>query len=120
MNMLFLPSFHECVIAPEVTHDDDIVSFNLTSGVVILNCQVQAKQLKRCVEVASYFAPERGHDHDYVQLEVSTDLTVNVVDSYLAPEAVGRQIKLTRQQVEQLNQQLEYLAEEELEMELAA
>lgn len=119
MNIYFAPSYFECSVSNNVEQENGIVFFDLLQGCVTLNCQVQANQVTKSIDVYEASRPEYGYEQNYIQFEVNTDLIVDVTDSDLAPEAIGGKIKLTAKQVQDLNQQLEYLAEEQLQKDLA-
>lgn len=78
-----------------------------------------ANELSDSIFVEPQFKPEHGRDMPYTKLEVDDRTPVTVIRTD-ADVVDGQKIKLTEQQVEKLNQQLEWICIEKFEMEMAA
>lgn len=99
--------------------DADMVSFTLKYGCVEIDCEMLANELSDSTCFRNTNNPEDDIEVDYTRLEVDdcTPVTVIRTDADLVD---GQKIKLTEQQVEKLNQQLEWICIEKFEMEMAA
>lgn len=124
MNMMFKPE----LIAPsfvgfavEVTETkNNVVSFVLESGCVQIECEIVAKELTETGYVEDYFRPEHGHDVEYTRLEVELNDPVMVVNKSYTDLVDGQKLKLTEKQMQELNTQLEYIANDQFQEKLAA
>ena len=117
---LFAPCFPIFELDVEsIEVEVDMVRFTLQYGAVGIDCEAQADELTDSIFVEPQFEPEHGRDMPYTKLEVSdrTPVTVIRTDAELVD---GQKIKLTEQQIEKLNQQLEWICIEKFEMEMAA
>lgn len=124
MNMMFKPE----LIAPsmvgftvEATETkNNVVSFVLEFGCVQVECEMVAKELteKACIE--DYFHPEHGYEVEYTRLEVELDDPVLVVKKGYSDLVDGQKLKLTEEQMRELNTQLENLANDKFQESLAA
>lgn len=114
---LFAPCFPLFELAENVEVDADMVRFTLNYGCVEIDCEMQAVELSDTIYVEPQFQPENGCDMPYIKLEVDdrTPVTVIRTDADLVD---GQKIKLTEQQVEKLNQQLEWICIELFEKKL--
>lgn len=124
MNMMFKPE----LIAPSfvgftaevVETKNNVVSFVLESGCVQIECEIVAKELTETGYVEDYFRPEHGHDVEYTRLEVELNDPVIVVKKGYSDLVDGQKLKLTEEQMRDLNMQLENLANEQFQESLAA
>ncbi len=117
---LFAPCFLIFeLVAESIEVDADKVSFTLQYGCVEIDCEAQADELTDSTCVNKTNDPQNDVEVDYTKLEVDdrTPVTVIRTDADLVD---GQKIKLTEQQVEKLNQQLEWICIEKFEMEMAA
>ena len=117
---LFAPCFLIFWIKDDsIEVDADMVRFTLQYGCVEIDCEAQADELTDSIFVEPQFEPEHGRDVPYTKLEVDdrTPVTVIRTDADLVD---GQKLQLTAQQVEKLNQQLEWICIEKFEMEMAA
>lgn len=97
----------------------DMVRFTLQYGCVEIDCEMLANELSDSTWFNKTNDPQNDVEVDYTKLEVDdrTPVTVIRTDADLVD---GQKIKLTEQQVEKLNQQLEWICIEKFEMEMAA
>lgn len=124
MNMMFKPE----LIAPsfvgfavEVTETkNNVVSFVLESGCVQIECEMVARELTETAYVEDYFRPEHGHDVEYTRLEVELNDPVMVVNKGYSDLVDGQKLRLTEEQMRELNTQLEYIANDKFQESLAA
>lgn len=124
MNMMFKPE----LIAPsfvgfevEVTETkNNVVSFVLESGCVQIECEMVARELTETGYVEDYFRPEHGHDVEYTRLEVELNEPVVVVNKSYTDLVDGQKLRLTEEQMRELNTQLEYIANDKFQESLAA
>lgn len=117
---LFAPCFPIFWIKDDsIEVDADMVRFTLQYGCVEIDCEAQADELTDSTCVNKTNDPQNDVEVDYTKLEVDdrTPVTVIRTDADLVD---GQKIKLTEQQVEKLNQQLEWICIEKFEMEMAA
>ena len=124
MNMMFKPE----LIAPSfvgfevvgVEVEKNVVMFVLESGCVEIECEIVAKELTETGYVEDYFRPEHGHDVEYTRLEVELNDPVIVVKKGYSDLVDGQKLKLTEKQMQELNTQLEYIANDQFQEKLAA
>ena len=124
MNMMFKPE----LIAPSfvgfevvgVEVEKNVVMFVLESGCVEIECEMVAKELTETGYVEDYFRPEHGHDVEYTRLEVELNDPVIVVKKGYSDLVDGQKLKLTEKQMQELNTQLEYIANDQFQEKLAA
>ena len=124
MNMMFKPD----LIAPSfvgfeivgVEVEKNVVMFVLESGCVEIECEMVAKELTETGYVEDYFRPEHGHDVEYTRLEVELNDPVIVVKKGYSDLVDGQKLKLTEKQMQELNTQLEYIANDQFQEKLAA
>ena len=124
MNMMFKPE----LIAPSfvgfevvgVEVEKNVVMFVLESGCVEIECEMVAKELTETGYVEDYFRPEHGHDVEYTRLEVELNDPVIVVKKGYSDLVDGQKLKLTEKQMQELNTQLEYIANYQFQEKLAA
>ena len=117
---LFAPCFLIFeLVAESIEVDADKVSFTLQYGCVEIDCEMLANELSDSTWFNNTNDPQNDVEVDYTKLEVDdrTPVTVIRTDADLVD---GQKIKLTEQQVEKLNQQLEWICIEKFEMEMAA
>ena len=97
--------------------DADMVRFTLQYGCVEIDCEMMANELSDSTCFRNTDNPEDDIEVDYTRLEVDdcTPVTVIRTDADLVD---GQKIKLTEQQVEKLNQQLEWICIELFEQKL--
>ena len=117
---LFAPCFLAFeLVAESIEVDADMVRFTLQYGCKEIDCEAQADELTDSTCVNKTNDPQNDVEVDYTKLEVDdrTPVTVIRTDADLVD---GQKIKLTEQQVEKLNQQLEWICIEKFEMEMAA
>lgn len=124
MNMMFKPE----LIAPSflgfevvgVEVEKNVVMFVLESGCVEIECEIVAKELTETGYVEDYFRHEHGHDVEYTRLEVELNDPVIVVKKGYSDLVDGQKLKLTEKQMQELNTQLEYIANDQFQEKLAA
>ena len=124
MNMMFKPE----LIAPSfigfevvgVEVEKNVVMFVLESGCIEIECEMVAKELTETGYVEDYFRPEHGHDVEYTRLEVELNDPVIVVKKGYSDLVDGQKLKLTEKQMQELNTQLEYIANYQFQEKLAA
>ena len=117
---LFAPCFPIFWIKDDsIEVDADMVRFTLQYGCVEIDCEMLANELSDSTWFNKTNDPQNDVEVDYTKLEVDdrTPVTVIRTDADLVD---GQKIKLTEQQVEKLNQQLEWICIEKFEMEMAA
>ncbi|MHA3062540.1 hypothetical protein [Acinetobacter sp. ANC 4641] len=119
MNMMFKPE----LIAPSfvgfkvvgVETNKNVVMFVLENGCVEVECEMVAKELTETGYVEDYLRPEYGHDVEYTRLEVELNDPVIVVKKGYTDLVDGQKLRLTEEQVCELNTQLEYLANDQFQ-----
>ena len=129
MNMMFKPE----LIAPSfvgfevvgvevvgVEVEKNVVMLVLESGCVQIECEIVAKELTEKAYLEDYFRPEHGHEVEYTRLEVELDDPVIVVKKSYSDLVDGQKLKLTEKQMQELNTQLENLANDKFQELLAA
>ena len=117
---LFAPCFPIFeLVAESIEVEADMVRFTLQYGAVGIDCEAQADELTDSTCVNKTNDPQNDVDVDYTKLEIDQNTPISVLrhDVNLVD---GQKIKLTEQQVEKLNQQLEWICIEKFEMEMAA
>lgn len=117
---LFAPCFPISWIKDDsIEVDADMVRFTLQYGCVEIDCEMLANELSDSTWFNKTNDPQNDVEVNYTKLEVDerTPVTVIRTDADLVD---GQKIKLTEQQVEKLNQQLEWICIEKFEMEMAA
>ena len=105
--------------AESIEVEADMVRFTLQYGCVEIDCEAQADELTDSTCVNKTNDPQNDVEVDYTRLEVDDRTPVTVIrhDVNLTE---GQRLQLTAQQVEKLNQQLEWICIEKFEMEMAA
>ena len=117
---LFAPCFPVFQIkANSIEVDADMVRFTLQYGCVEIDCEAQADELTDSTWFNKTNDPQNDVEVDYTKLEVDDRTPVTVIRTD-ADVVDGQKIKLTEQQVEKLNQQLEWICVEKFEMDMAA
>lgn len=117
---IFAPCFPIFWIKDDsIEMDADMVRFTLQYGCIGIDCEMLANELSDSTWFNNTNDPQNDVEVDYTKLEVDdcTPVTVIRTDADLVD---GQKIKLTEQQVEKLNQQLEWICIEKFEMEMAA
>ena len=117
---LFAPCFPVFQIKAEsIEVDADMVRFTLQYGCVEIDCECQANELSDSTWFNNTNDPQNDVEVDYTRLEVDQNTPISVLrhDVNLTD---GQKLQLTAQQVEKLNQQLEWICIEKFEMEMAA
>ena len=114
-----LPKFE---VSSDVETDDSLVLFDLVYDGIVIQCSTVADVVTKSREVAyipsrygSNYQYEDYYYQDYKQLVVSEETFALVVDGDNTDIPNGFRITLTKNQVAELNKQLEYLAEEGIE-----
>lgn len=117
---LFAPCFPMFSIKkPGIEVDADMVRFTLQYGCVEIDCECQANELTDSTWFNKTNDPQNDVEVDYTKLEVDDRTPVAVIRTD-ADVVDGQKIKLTEQQVEKLNQQLEWICVELFEKNMAA
>jgi hypothetical protein len=124
MNMMFKPE----LIAPSfvgfevvgVEVEKNVVMFVLESGCIEIECEMVAKELTKTGYVEDYFRPEHGYEVEYTRLEVELNEPVIVVKKGYSDLVDGQKLRLTEEQMRELNTQLEYIANDQFQEKLAA
>lgn len=117
---LFAPCFPIFWIKDDsIEVDADMVRFTLQYGCVEIDCEAQADELIDSTCVNKTNDPQNDVEVDYTKLEIDQNTPISVLrhDVNLTE---GQKLQLTTQQVEKLNQQLEWICIEKFEMEMAA
>ena len=117
---LFAPCFPAFELKAEsIEVDADMVRFTLQYGCVEIDCEAQADELTDSICVNNTNDPQNDVEVDYTKLEIDQNTPISVIrhDVNLTE---GQKLQLTAQQVEKLNQQLEWICIEKFEMEMAA
>lgn len=117
---LFAPCFPIFELdAESIEVEADMVRFTLQYGCIEIDCEMLANELSDSTWFNNTNDPQNDVEVPYTRLEVDdrTPVTVIRTDADLVD---GQKIKLTEQQVEKLNQQLEWICIEKFEMEMAA
>jgi len=123
MNMHAKPEFFApCfpifeLVAESIEVEADMVRFTLQYGAVGIDCEAQGDELTDSTCVNKTNDPQNDVEVDYTKLEVDdrTPVTVIRTDAELVE---GQKLQLTAQQVEKLNQQLEWICIELFEKKL--
>ena len=105
--------------AESIEVDADMVRFTLQYGCVEIDCECQANELSDSTWFNKTNDPQNDVEVDYTKLEVDDRTPVTVIRTD-ADVVDGQKIKLTEQQVEKLNQQLEWICVELFEKNMAA
>lgn len=109
---LFAPCFPIFQIKAEsIEVDADMVQFTLQYGCVEIDCEMLANELSDSTWINKTNDPQNDVEVDYTRLEVDDRTPVTVIRTD-ADVVDGQKIKLTEQQVEKLNQQLEWICVE--------
>ena len=117
---LFAPCFPMFQVKAEsIKVDADMVRFTLQYGCVEIDCECQANELTDSTWFNKTNDPQNDVEVDYTKLEVDDRTPVTVIRTD-ADVVDGQKIKLTEQQVEKLNQQLEWICVELFEKNMAA
>lgn len=114
---LLCPSFPYLDLSSDIQVEGETVYFDLTWGCNVLNCQIKAESSFDTREVNPQFS-EYAHDQQYEVLSVDTRTHAVVTDKDGIESPVGLRFKLTEAQVNSLNEQLKYNAEELADEEL--
>ena len=124
---LFCPQLPKFEVSADVDADGSVVLFDLVCGCIVIQCSMTADVVTKSREV-SYIPSQYGSNYqyedycnqDYEQLVVDEETFVLVVHNDNTDIPEGLRITLTESQVTELNEQLEYLAEEQADQVLAA
>ena len=115
---LLHPQLPDFEVVSNVETDGSLVLFDLVYDNTVIQCSMTADVVTKTREVAyipsrygSNYQYEDYYYQDYEQLVVSEEKFVFVVDNTDIPT----RITLTKNQVDELNKQLEYLVEEGIE-----
>ena len=124
---LFCPQLPKFEVSADIEVDGSLVSFDLKHGCIVIQCSMTADVVNKSREVAyipncygSNYQYEEECEQEYEQLVVDQETFVLVVDNDNTNIPNGLRITLTESQVTELNEQLEYLAEEQADQVLAA
>ena len=124
---LFCPQLPKFEVSSEIEVDGSLVSFDLKHGCIVIQCSMTADVVTKQREVAyipkrygSNYQHEEECEKEYEQLVVDEETFVLVVDNDNTDIPKGMRFSLTEKQVNELNTQLEYLAEEQADQVLAA
>ena len=124
---LFCPQLPKFEVSCEIEVDGSLVSFDLKLGCIVIQCSMTADVVNKSREVSyipsrygSNYQYEEECEQDYEQLVVDEETFVLVVDNDNTDIPNGLRITLTEKQVNELNTQLEYLAEEQADQVLSA
>lgn len=115
---LFAPCFPIFWIKDDsIEVDADMVRFTLKYGCVEIDCEAQADELPDSTCVNKTNDPQNDVEVDYTKLEIDQNTPISVLrhDVNLTD---GQKLQLTAQQVEKLNQQLEWICIELFEKKL--
>lgn len=105
---LFAPCFPLFELAENIEADANMVRFTLKYGCVEIDCEMLANELTDSTWFNKTNDPQNDVEVDYTKLEVDDRTPVTILRSDV--ELVnGQKIILTAQQVEKLNQQLEWI-----------
>lgn len=124
---LFCPQLPKFEVSSDIEVDGSVVSFDLKHGCIVIQCSMTADVVTKSRKV-SYIPSRYGsnyqykdyRDQDFEQLIVDEKTFVLVVDNDNTDIPKGMRFSLTEKQVNELNTQLEYLAEEQADQVLAA
>jgi len=105
-------------VSGEFEVKDNTVSFELESGCATLKCKIVADVVREVRVVGSILHPEDSNDQFYDQLVVDDRTHVEVVGAEYVEAPIGLLFQLTTTQVNSLNEQLKYYAEELADEEL--
>jgi len=114
---LLCPSFPYLDLSTDIQVEGETVYFDLTWGCNVLNCQIKAESSFDTREVNPQFS-ECARDQHYEVLSVDTRTHAVVTDKDGIEAPIGLRFKLTEAQVNSLNEQLKYYAEELADEEL--
>jgi hypothetical protein len=117
---LFAPCFPIFeLVAESIEVEVDMVRFTLKYGCKEIDCEAQADELTDSTCVNKTNDPQNDVEVDYTKLEIDQNTPISVLrhDVNLTE---GQKLQLTAQQVEKLNQHLEWICIEKFEMEMAA
>ena len=124
---LLCPQLPKFEVSADVEVDGSLVLFELVYGSIVIQCSMTADVVTKQREVAyipsrygSNYQYEDYCEQDYEQLVVDEETFVLVVDNDNTDIPKGMRFSLTEKQVNELNTQLEYLAEEQADQVLAA
>ena len=116
---LFAPCFPIFeMVAESIEVDADMVRFTLQYGCVEIDCEAQADELTDSTCVNKTNDPQNDVEVNYTKLEVDDRTPVTVIRTD-ADIVDGQKIKLTEQQIEKLNQHLEWICIELFEQKAA-
>ena len=124
---LFCPQLPKFEVSADVEVDGSLVLLELVYGSITIQCSMTADVITKSREVAyipaqygSNYQYEDYRNQDYEQLVVDQETFVLVVDNDNTDIPKGMRFSLTEKQVNELNTQLEYFAEEQADQVLAA
>lgn len=124
---LLCPQLPKFEVSADVEVDGSVVSFELVYGCIVIQCSMTADVIAKSREVAyipscygSNYQYEEECEQEYEQLVVDEETFVVVEDNDNTDIPNGLRFSLTEKQVNELNTQLEYLAEEEIKQVVAA
>ena len=124
---LFCPQLPKFEVSADVETVCSVVLFDLVCSCIVIQCSMTADVIAKSREVAyipsrygSNYQYEEECEQEYEQLVVDEETFVLVVDNDNTDIPNGLRFSLTEKQVNELNTQLEYLAEEHADKVLAA
>ena len=124
---LFCPQLPKFEVASDVETDGSVVLFELVCGSITIQCSMTADVVTKQREIAyipscygSNYQYEEECEQEYEQLVVDEETFVIVLDNNNTDIPKGMRFSLTEKQVNELNTQLEYLAEEQADQVLSA
>ena len=115
---LFAPCFPIFeLVAESIEVEVDMVRFTLQYGCKEIDCEAQADELTDSTCMNGTNDPQNDVEVDYTKLEIDQNTPISVLrhDVNLTD---GQKLQLTAQQVEKLNQQLEWICIELFEKKL--
>ena len=124
---LFCPQLPKFEVSADVETVCSVVLFDLVCGCIVIQCSMTADVVNKSREIAyipsrygSNYQHEDYCEQEYEQLVVDEETFVVVEDNDNTDIPSGLRFSLTEKQVNELNTQLEYLAEEQADQVLAA
>lgn len=106
------------LVAESIEVDADMVRFTLKYGCVEIDCEAQADELTDSTWINKTNDPQNDVEVDYTKLEIDQNTPISVLrhDVNLTD---GQKLQLTQQQIEKLNQHLEWICIELFEQKAA-
>ena len=116
---LFAPCFPIFKLnAESIEVDADMVRFTLKYGCVEIDCEAQADELTDSTWINKTNDPQNDVEVDYTKLEIDQNTPISVLRHDVSLTD-GQKLQLTQQQIEKLNQQLEWICIELFEQKAA-